>query len=105
MRIYISGPRTRIPELNRRAFMEADEWLTSLGHTPLNPATIHLPDGTRWEGWMRADIKLLMAADGLALLPGWENSRGANIERSLAIALGFDVRPLGHWNPVERNAS
>ena len=34
-------------------------------------------------------IKRLMDCDILALLPGWERSRGANIERNLAITLGM----------------
>ncbi|MDQ4172605.1 DUF4406 domain-containing protein [Pseudomonas aeruginosa] len=35
--------------------------------------------------------KRLMDCDILALLPGWERSRGANIERNLAITLGMHV--------------
>ena len=38
-----------------------------------------------------AFVQRLMDCDILALLPGWERSRGANIERNLAITLGMHV--------------
>jgi len=30
-------------------------------------------------------------ADGVALLPGWENSRGATAERATGLALGLEI--------------
>ncbi|HDG9216723.1 TPA: DUF4406 domain-containing protein, partial [Pseudomonas aeruginosa] len=47
--------------------------------------------GAPWQTFMRDGIKRLMDCDILALLPGWERSRGANIERGLAITLGMHV--------------
>ena len=46
---------------------------------------------------MRADIKAMMDCDGLAILPGWQNSRGANAEINLAHALGMDVHGVIVW--------
>jgi hypothetical protein len=33
----------------------------------------------------------------MALLPGWEASRGANLEHDIAKALKFDIRNLDRW--------
>ena len=97
MRIYIAGPMTGLPDCNRRAFHEAADWLAFLGHTPLNPAQIDLGEGASWQDYMRKTVKLVADADAVALLPGWDLSRGATIEAQLADGLQFDVRPLDQW--------
>jgi hypothetical protein len=33
-------------------------------------------------------------AEGIAIMPGWENSRGARAEKALAEAIGLEVRYL-----------
>lgn len=37
------------------------------------------------------------AADGIAVLPGWQNSRGARAEVEIATHLGIEVRPVEAW--------
>ena len=110
MKIYLSGPMTGLPEYNYRAFHAAARKLRSLGHTVVNPAELH-PHGwlrrllhrvlrvlrlvrgkqlaPTWADYMRADIRALLDCEAIALLPGWEQSRGARIEVSLAAELGM----------------
>jgi len=33
-------------------------------------------------------------ADGIAMMPGWEHSRGAMVEHMLAVALGLEIKYL-----------
>lgn len=80
---------TGIPEYNIPAFLAAEEQLKHLG-TIINPAKIK-PKEETWEGYMRADIAELMKCDTVYLLPGWEKSRGAQIEVYLAKALGMEI--------------
>ena len=40
---------------------------------------------------MRHDLALLLGCDAIAMLPGWERSRGAWLERLIAEALGLPV--------------
>ena len=47
---------------------------------------------------MRQCLKLIANADGLALLPDWNRSRGACVEFQLASGLGLDVRVLNKWD-------
>lgn len=89
--IYISGPMTGLPELNFPAFNQAASTLRNLGHHVVNPAEIN-PDVTMsWEQCMRADIKALCDCDVIALLPGWENSKGAHLEVHVAHRLGLTI--------------
>jgi hypothetical protein len=46
---------------------------------------------------MREALRLMLTADAVALLPGWEDSRGALLERHVAMQLGMIVRELSWW--------
>ena len=88
-RIYIAGPMTGLPDLNFPAFNRAAAILRAAGYEAINPAEIN-PDPTAgWEACMRADIAELVKCDGVALLPGWERSRGASLEAHIAHSLGM----------------
>lgn len=98
LRLYVSGKMTGLPFLNYPAFIAAGLQLTGAGFDVVNPATLdHSRHDQQWASFMRVDIKALMDCDGVALLPGWENSKGATVERDLAVALGIDVWPLAFW--------
>ncbi|MGC3515507.1 DUF4406 domain-containing protein [Pseudomonas aeruginosa] len=90
-RVYLSGPMTGIPEFNYPTFNAEEKRIRALGYMVENPAVNMVYRGSPWETFMRDGIKRLMDCDILALLPGWERSRGANIERGLAITFGMHV--------------
>ena len=96
-RIYISGPMTGMPDLNKPAFIAAEEALRAAGFDVVNPVNNGLPDSAEWHEHMRADIKMLMDCDGVALLPGWIGSRGACLEEYNAQRLGMKVAVLSLW--------
>lgn len=93
-RIYIAGPMTGLPELNFPAFHRAASFLRAAGHTAINPAEIVTDQTAKWEDCMRADIAQLVTCDAVMLLPGWEKSRGARLEHTIATALGMEVTEL-----------
>lgn len=97
--IYIAGPCTGIPNENKPAFLAAELQLRGLGLDPVNPTTLpgHASHDQSWESFMRVDIPALCTCEAVALLPGWENSRGANAEHFNATLLRMDVRPLADW--------
>jgi hypothetical protein len=88
---------TGIPDFNKQAFNAVAEMLLFAGHEPINPANNGVPDTAQWLEHMRADIKMLTDCDGVACLPGWENSRGAKVEVELARGLGLPVLPYIKW--------
>jgi len=98
MKVYIAGPMTGLPDFNYPAFFQAAERLVDAGHEPINPARSEGRSGcATWLHYMRASLRDIADADGIALLPGWQNSDGARIERGLGRDLGLDVRPIGEW--------
>jgi len=99
-RIYISGPMTGIePREYRRRFREAERILRRHGYGCINPCRVwacrwpwiyRLMERALGKRWAYAvvlcyDLLLLMTrADGIAMLPGWQASRGAQIENYVA---------------------
>ena len=94
MIVYISGPITGIPDNNREAFCAAETKLhdrlkNSENYEIINPQkiakevekTLAVP---KWEDYMRACIKELCRADTIIFLPGYENSKGAMLEKEIA---------------------
>lgn len=87
--LYVAGPMTGLPDFNYPAFHAAAASLRALGYRVENPAENRLVDGSAWEAYMRSGITQLMRCDAIVLLPGWEKSRGATIEHTLAGQLGM----------------
>lgn len=98
MKLYIAGPMSGVPRFNYPAFFAAASALGTAGYTPINPARNEgREDCVRWIDFMRAALRDVADADGIALLPGWEASRGASIERDLGHSLGLPVRSVVEW--------
>lgn len=91
MRIYVAGPMTGIQELNFPAFHAETARLRSLGHEVVNPAEINADPSAIWAECMRADIRELVTCTAICMLPGFEASRGARLEKHIADALGMTV--------------
>ena len=101
MKLYISGPMTGRPGINRPAFNQAAEKLRQAGHTVCSPA--EQPDGLGYHEYMALDLAWICEhAQGVVMLSGWRSSPGAKAEHALAVALGLrvyswprDARKLG----------
>lgn len=103
--VYLSGPMSNLPLFNFPAFHAAAKSLREQGYTVINPAELDEADdqpvGAKpWAAYLRRDIVELMKADAIALLPGWENSKGARLELHIATALGFEVIELKPPSPL-----
>ncbi|SDG21439.1 protein of unknown function, partial [Cellulosimicrobium cellulans] len=95
MRVYVAGPMTGYPEYNYPAFNAAAARLAQLGYEPVNPAT-H-PAQPTWSDYLRLALAAVVTVDAVAVLPGWEASRGARLEVHVSHALGLPVVPLDEW--------
>ncbi|WP_420114537.1 DUF4406 domain-containing protein [Pseudactinotalea sp.] len=99
--VYIAGPMSGLPDFNYPAFRAAEGELRRAGHEPLNPADAEALNDTgvpqAWAWYMRHALGMVIRAEGIALLPGWERSRGATLEHLVALQLGMDIRPIEGW--------
>lgn len=104
MRVYISGPIDGHEDQNRAAFEAAAGRIQRLGHTPVLPLAIPAwqhegicpPGYTTGAGhssacWLRADLVVMLQCDAITMLSGWERSRGATLEHSVALMTGLPV--------------
>lgn len=89
--VYVAGPVTGIADDNRPAFERTREQLLAIDK--LEVVTIphdFVPSTYSHEDAMRVCLDYLVhEADIVVLLPGWENSRGASLERDVAEQLGI----------------
>lgn len=91
--VYIAGPMTGYPEYNRPAFHAKEAELKELGYCVLSPA--NLPDGMTVPQYMNIDIAMLQQCNYIYMLEGWEDSKGANAELTIAKSLNIDVLSEG----------
>lgn len=87
--VYVSGPMTGKPLLNRHAFMDAAAELRARGFNVINPheflQNINAtqsddPGPVARARYLRKDLHELTKADAVFLLEGWEESVGATCE-------------------------
>jgi hypothetical protein len=96
--LYLSGPMSGLPNLNREAFNEAAKLLRKKGYKVINPPELDRYNPQRsWEGCLRRDITELMACDKIATLPGWKKSRGATLEVYIGKALKYKIHPVRYY--------
>lgn len=104
MRVYVIGPVTGMPGLNREAFEDARDKLMALGFEADIPHDF-VPAGASWEQAMRLSLWHLATSDGsggpayggVARLEGWQESRGAALESACAVAFGIRAMDLADW--------
>ncbi|WP_373874125.1 DUF4406 domain-containing protein [Pseudomonas tohonis] len=100
-RIYLAGPMTGLPEFNFPAFNAEAARLRAAGDAVTNPAEHGIIEGYEWADYMKLDIQMLAACCTIHLLPGWSQSRGANIEYRLAKDLGLHISFAHGAEPFE----
>lgn len=91
-RVYLSGAMSGIPDNNFPAFHAWAKRLRANGFDVVSPAEIEESD--TWEGYLRTDLRELCTCEAIALIPGWENSKGAHLELHVAHRLGLKVMHL-----------
>ncbi|ACV57540.1 DUF4406 domain-containing protein [Alicyclobacillus acidocaldarius] len=90
-RWYLAGPMSGYPDFNRPAFHEAAARLRAQGLIVVNPAEIRGDEDCEWDDWMRAALHCLLGCHAVVFLPGWEFSRGAQLEYMVATGLEMPV--------------
>jgi len=97
MKIYISGKISGIEDIAYNNFEKAEKEISQMDDNIffniqiINPMKLpHLHTRT-WEKYMVEDLKALLECDTIYMLKNWNESKGATIERQLALQLGFNI--------------
>lgn len=113
MKVYLAGPMSGIPYFNHPAFNAAAKELRDKGHEVFNPAELgnttygdkapasgNVEEAVAGYGFdykecLKMDLAWIFDnAEAIALLPGWEKSKGVTAELALARALGLKLMLL-----------
>lgn len=96
--IYICGPVTGKPELNRPAFDFARKRLERVGYEVVVPHDFVPAHATHDYAMELCFARLSQGdIDGVALLDGWKASKGSCMEVVHAEDLGIEVWPVKLW--------
>lgn len=102
MSYYLAGPMRGYPKYNFPRFAAAARFLRNRGLSIVSPHELDLETGFDPEhdtaeagptliGMLKRDMLAVLDSDGVIVLEGWQDSRGATTEVSLAIAAGLPV--------------
>lgn len=94
MKVYLAGPMTGIPEFNYPQFAKHADDLRTRGFEVVSPHEL-CDQSMSWRLCMKVNIKRLVECDMIAMLPGWDKSRGACLEMQIAQGLGLEFMFLG----------
>lgn len=117
--LYVAGPMTGYPKFNYPAFDAAAKDLRQRGFKIVSPAELDdpktrelalaSPDGApgsgshnneTWGDFLARDVKLVAdQVDGIAVIPGWQNSKGARLETFIAFLC---KKPIVHYPTLNR---
>ena len=102
MTIYLAGPMSNIEQHNWPAFKAAAAELRAQGHKVISPAEMDIityglnpsdPDFSQvnYGKAMKADLIALPTCDAVYVLPGWEESKGAQLEVHIALVFHMPI--------------
>ena len=115
MIVYISGPISNNPNY-LIDFADAQRELEARGHEVINPAMLSqffpkritdnaAPGSLEYESILNVEAEIIrQMADRIALLPGWENSRGSKHEKQVAERESIPVWYPGGYDDSIRTA-
>ena len=105
MIVYIAGPMTGIPHMNKSAFDDAESMLRCNGYHPINPVRFTEAVGYDFESSeiphvfveaiKRMELEAISACDAIYLLKGWEHSEGAKNELKKALEYPMEIMYQG----------
>ncbi len=88
---YIGGKVTGLPRHEAtHHFGTVQKKLQEEGYDTVVPLDL-VEDGMEWNKAMRICIAALVQCDELHLLPNWQDSNGARLERDIAQRLGMNI--------------
>lgn len=89
-KVYIAGPITGVEGFEDN-FRRASDLIRSKGMDPVDPCAPGQVEGASYKYYIDRGLRLLEGCDAIALLPGWEYSKGAILEEYYARICGLRI--------------
>ena len=89
--VYVAGKVTGLPQEEVKSkFNAISDQLKNMGYQVVKP--VNVSDYAReWDDALKSDIRKMLECDELHMLPDWQESRGAQLERDIALRLGMQI--------------
>ncbi len=84
--VYLSGPMSNRPNLNRDAFHRWEHIIKIKGATVLSPA--HANQRKVYHVLIREGLAMVIQSNVVVMLKDWRESHGANVEWTIATLIG-----------------
>lgn len=107
MKLYVAGPMSprsfgleHTPEgwdYNYPAFEAVTAQLREAGYEVESPAEPGQVEGWSYGDYIRRGLVQLLTCDGVAVLPGWDRSTGAQLEVATAGTIGMTTMWVSQW--------
>lgn len=114
MKAYLAGPMTGYADNNFPAFRDAAERLRNEGWEIISPVEMDEQDGIaqdsvlgdpEYKDALARDLRKIMDSEAIVFLPGWQTSRGAKTELSLARHYGLEIYYYQGFGRVSKGVS
>lgn len=109
MKYYLAGPMSWIPQFNILAFDRVAQYLRAAGFEIVSPAELDHPierlrclaspdgalgaTGRTWGDYLARDVRIVADdVQGVFLMDGWAQSRGARLEAFVGYLCGHDFK-------------
>ena len=99
-KVYLSGPITGIRNY-KGLFLFAEELVKMCDAARIFNPALQIPDSLGYEDAMKRCVAALAEYDTIMLLPGWHTSKGARLERDVALACGMNIIDLTNYRLVQ----
>ena len=107
--VYLAGPMRGYAEFNFPAFHEAAADLRAQGYAVWSPAEADIEANDAGRGsladYMVRDLPAVCSSEAVVVLPGWQKSKGARLETTVARALGIPVLSYPDLGPARHPGS
>jgi hypothetical protein len=112
VKLYLAGPMRGVPDYNFPAFRAAALRLRFSGYEVWSPAERDIEENRdpneigelALKDYMADDLRAVCQSDAIVLLPGWENSTGAQLELHVARTCGIQGWLDPTLAPLDDNA-